>query len=86
MLGASGAIYGILLAFGLIFPNIPVYIYFIFPMKAKYFVIFLGALEFYLGWTGHGGSIANMAHLGGMVTGFILLQIWGYKKREVERT
>lgn len=86
MLGASGAIYGILLAFGLIFPNLPVYIYFIFPMKAKYFVIFLGALEFYLGWVGGGGGIANMAHLGGMVTGFILLQIWGYTQREVERT
>jgi membrane associated rhomboid family serine protease len=83
LLGASGAIYGVLLAFGLIFPNIPIYIYFVLPMKAKYLVILLFVVELYMSYTGAGVGIANLAHLGGMITGFILLQLWGYQKREV---
>ncbi|MFP4096550.1 MAG: rhomboid family intramembrane serine protease [Cyclobacteriaceae bacterium] len=85
LVGASGAIYGILLAFGLIFPNVPVYIYFVFPMKSKYLVILLGALQLYLGWSGGEPGVANIAHLGGMLTGLVLLLIWGYQKREIER-
>ena len=83
LLGASGAIYGLLLAFGLIFPNIPIYIYFVLPMKAKYLVVLLFVVELYMSYTGAGVGIANLAHLGGMITGFILLQLWGYEKREV---
>ena len=86
LLGASGAIYGLLLAFGLIFPNVPVYIYFVLPMKSKYLVILLFVVELYLSYTGGGVGIANLAHLGGMITGFILLQVWGYQKREVRQS
>lgn len=85
LLGASGAIYGLLLAFGLIFPNVPVYIFFVLPMKSKYLVILLFLVELYMSYTGAGVGIANLAHLGGMITGFILLQIWGYQKREVSQ-
>jgi membrane associated rhomboid family serine protease len=85
LVGASGAIYGILLAFGLIFPNVKVYIYFLIPMKSKYLVLLLGGLQLYLGLSGESAGVANIAHLGGMITGFILLMIWGYQKREIER-
>jgi membrane associated rhomboid family serine protease len=80
--GASGAVFGILLAFGMLFPNNLVYIYFMFPMKAKYFVILLGALELYLG-VFQDSNVANFAHLGGMVFGFILLKLWGEKARKL---
>jgi membrane associated rhomboid family serine protease len=76
--GASGAVFGILLAFGMLFPNVLVYIYFLFPIKAKYFVILLGFLELYFG-VFRDDNIANFAHLGGMIFGFILLKIWGEK-------
>jgi membrane associated rhomboid family serine protease len=80
-LGASGAVFGILLAFGMLFPNNYVYIFFIFPMKAKYFVIFLGFLEFYFGIMEQ-NNVANFAHLGGMIFGFILIKFWGEKPRD----
>ncbi|MFN6947191.1 MAG: rhomboid family intramembrane serine protease [Cytophagaceae bacterium] len=79
-LGASGAVFGILLAFGMLFPNTLIYLWFLFPIRAKYFVIFLGALELYLG-VFDDGNVANFAHLGGMIFGFILLKIWGEKPR-----
>lgn len=81
--GASGAVFGILLAFGMLFPNTLVYIYLLFPMKAKYFVVLLGGLELYLG-VFQDNNIANFAHLGGMVFGFILLKIWGEKARKTD--
>jgi len=75
--GASGAVYGVLLAFGMLFPNTPLFIIPIpFPIKAKWLVIGFGALELYLGITQTGGSIAHFAHLGGMVFGFILIKYW----------
>ncbi|MDD3878106.1 MAG: rhomboid family intramembrane serine protease [Bacteroidales bacterium] len=76
VVGASGAVYGILLAFGMLFPNTLLYIYFAIPIKAKYFVIIYGALELYLGISNQGGNIAHFAHLGGMIFGFILIKIW----------
>jgi len=76
VIGASGAVFGILLAFGMLFPNTMLYIYFAIPIKAKYFVIIYGALELYLGISNHGGNIAHFAHLGGMIFGFILIKIW----------
>ncbi|MCX7697000.1 MAG: rhomboid family intramembrane serine protease [Bacteroidales bacterium] len=80
MVGASGAVFGILLAYGMIFPNDYVYVYFFIPMKAKYFVILFGVLEFFLGISNRGGdNVAHFAHLGGMLFGLILLLIW--KKR-----
>jgi membrane associated rhomboid family serine protease len=75
--GASGAVYGVLLAFGMLFPNTPLFIIPIpFPIKAKWLVIGFGALELYLGITRTGGSIAHFAHLGGMLFGFILIKYW----------
>jgi membrane associated rhomboid family serine protease len=75
--GASGAVFGILLAFGMLFPNTPLFIIpFPFPIKAKWLVIGYGALELYLGVTRPGSSIAHFAHLGGMLFGFILIKYW----------
>jgi membrane associated rhomboid family serine protease len=74
--GASGGVYGILLAFGMMFPNQPIYIYFLFPIKAKWLVIGFGALELYSAVTGTAAGVANFAHLGGMVFGFFLIQYW----------
>ncbi|HRW22471.1 MAG TPA: rhomboid family intramembrane serine protease, partial [Bacteroidales bacterium] len=74
--GASGAIYGLLLAFGMLFPNAVIYIYFAFPLKAKYFVIIYAALELYLGIANHSDNIAHFAHLGGMLFGLIFILIW----------
>lgn len=83
--GASGAVFGILIAFGMLFPNVLVFIYFLFPMKAKYFVLLLGLLELYFGVFGAQTQIANFAHIGGMVFGFILLKIWGEKPRKTRQ-
>lgn len=74
--GASGGVYGVLLAFGMMFPNQPIYIWFLFPIKAKWLVIGFGALELYSAVTGTSAGIANFAHLGGMVFGFFLIQYW----------
>jgi membrane associated rhomboid family serine protease len=74
--GASGAIYGLLLAFGMLFPNSIIYIYFAFPLKAKYFVMFYAALELYMGISNHSDNIAHFAHLGGMLFGLILILLW----------
>jgi membrane associated rhomboid family serine protease len=75
--GASGAVFGILLAFGMIFPNTQLMLLFPpIPIKAKYFVMGYGALELYLGLTNSGGSIAHFAHLGGMLFGFLLIKYW----------
>lgn len=75
--GASGAVYGVLLAFGMLFPNTQLMLIFPpVPIKAKYFVIGYGVLELYLGLTNSGGSIAHFAHLGGMLFGFFLIKYW----------
>jgi membrane associated rhomboid family serine protease len=75
--GASGAVFGILLAFGVLFPNTQLMIIFPpIPIKAKYFVMIYGAIELYLAFTQPGSNIAHAAHLGGMLFGFILLRYW----------
>lgn len=79
VIGASGAVFGILLAFGMLFPNTLIYIYFLFPLKAKYFVIIFGLLELFLGFTGMEAGVAHFAHLGGMIFGLFLILYW--KKR-----
>jgi membrane associated rhomboid family serine protease len=79
VVGASGAVFGILLAFGMIFPNALIYIYFAIPIKAKYFVILYGAIELFSGVFNTGSNVAHFAHLGGMVFGYFLLLFW--KKR-----
>lgn len=75
VVGASGAVYGLLLAFGMTFPNALIYLYFLFPIKAKWFVIGFGAIELFSGIRG-GGNIAHFAHLGGMLFGIILILLW----------
>jgi len=81
VIGASGAVFGILLAFGMLFPNTLIFIYFLFPIKAKYFVILYGAIELFYGISGSGSNIAHFAHLGGMIFGFFLIRYWRKKGR-----
>jgi membrane associated rhomboid family serine protease len=76
-LGASGGVFGILLAFGMLFPNqIIMLIFPPIPMKAKWLVIGYGALELYAAVTGTQAGVANFAHLGGMLFGFLLIMYW----------
>ncbi len=75
--GASGAVFGLLLAFGMFFPNSYIYLYFLFPIKAKWFVIFYGLAELLLGFSNRpGDNVAHFAHLGGMIFGFLLIKYW----------
>lgn len=75
--GASGAVFGILLAFGVLFPNTQLMLLFPpIPIKAKYFVMAYGAIELYLAITQPGSNVAHAAHLGGMIFGYILIRIW----------
>jgi membrane associated rhomboid family serine protease len=75
--GASGAIFGVLLAFGVLFPNTQLLLLFPpIPIKAKYFVFGYGAIELYLAITQPGSNIAHAAHLGGMLFGYILIRYW----------
>jgi membrane associated rhomboid family serine protease len=84
VVGASGAVFGILLAFGMMFPNSIIYLYFAIPIKAKYFVIIYGAFELFEGVMNRPGSnIAHFAHLGGMLFGYLLIVYW--KKKGVFR-
>lgn len=81
LVGASGAIYGLLLAYGYLFPNAEIMLIFLpIPIKAKYFIPILIVIEIFLGFSNSGGSIAHLAHVGGALFGFILLKIWGIKR------
>lgn len=81
--GASGAVYAILLAFGMLFPNQQMFIFpFPFPIKAKYFVMGYALIELYAGFANNAGdNVAHFAHLGGMIFGFILIMYWRKKNR-----
>lgn len=80
-IGASGAIFGVLLAYGMLFPNTEIYLYFAIPIKAKYFVILYGLFELYSGIKNStGDNVAHFAHLGGMLFGFILIMYWRRKR------
>ncbi|HMX05503.1 MAG TPA: rhomboid family intramembrane serine protease [Chitinophagales bacterium] len=80
--GASGAIYGILVGFGLLFPNTLIYIYFLLPIKAKYLVIILIAYELYTGFINDpNDNVAHFAHLGGALIGFIMIKYWQKNSR-----
>ncbi len=75
--GASGAIFGLLMAFGMLFPNAEIYLYFAIPIKAKWFVILYGLIELFSGLRNSiGDNTAHFAHLGGMIFGFILIKYW----------
>ncbi|MBZ5498239.1 MAG: rhomboid family intramembrane serine protease [Acidobacteriia bacterium] len=73
-IGASGAIYGLLLAYGLLYPNRLVYLYFLFPIKVKWFVLFMGGLAFLFSVTGSEQGVSNIAHLGGILVGLVFLK------------
>jgi membrane associated rhomboid family serine protease len=76
-LGASGAVFGILLGFGMMFPNQRILLLFPpIPMKAKWFVILYGAFELFAGVTGSMAGVAHFAHIGGMLFGLLLIQYW----------
>lgn len=78
--GASGAIYGVLLAFGMLFPNLPLYLlFFPMPIKAKWMVIGYGAIELLLGLASANDGVAHFAHLGGMIFGLIIILYWKHK-------
>ena len=80
LVGASGAVFGLLLAFGMMFPNEQIYLYMVMPVKAKYFVMGYAAIEIYLMLQNNpGDNVAHLAHLGGMLFGYFLIRYW--KKR-----
>lgn len=83
MVGASGAIFGVLLAFGMLFPNTELFIMFIpVPVKAKYAVMIFALIELFFGIRNAAGdNIAHFAHLGGMIFGYILLKIWSKRSK-----
>jgi membrane associated rhomboid family serine protease len=85
VIGASGAIFGLLLAFGMLFPNSLIYLYFFIPMKAKWFVIIFGVIELVSGFYDTGSNVAHFAHLGGMAFGFLLIIYWNRKDRNKKR-
>ena len=72
--GASGAVMGVLLAYALYFPNRPIYMYFVFPIPAKYFVAIIGAISLLSSMGGPGGGVAHTTHLGGLVAGYFYLK------------
>ena len=77
VVGASGAVFGLLLAFGMLFPNTLIYLYFAIPIKAKYFVAGYGLLELWLGLQNNASdNVAHFAHLGGMLFGYLLIKYW----------
>jgi membrane associated rhomboid family serine protease len=73
-IGASGAGYGVLLAYALYFPNRPIYMYMVFPIPAKYFVMIMGAISLLSSMGGPGGGVAHTTHLGGLVAGYLYLK------------
>lgn len=84
LVGASGAVMGLLLAFGVMHPNVPIiFIFLPIPIKAKWFVVIYGVIELFMGWTGFGGNVAHFAHVGGMLWGLGLL--WWWRRRGVIR-
>ncbi|MDF2517286.1 MAG: rhomboid family intrarane serine protease [Sphingobacterium sp.] len=81
MLGASGAIYGVLLAFAYLFPNIPLQFLFIpVPIKAKYMIGGYILIEIYMSLSRPGDSVAHLAHVGGALFGYLLLKLWRIRK------
>jgi rhomboid family protein len=79
--GNSGAIFGILLAYGLLFPDRPIFLWFVIPVKAKWFVLGMGLIEFINSLNGPGSGVAHVAHLGGMVFGYLYLRGGGMPYR-----
>src|SRR5690606_22834958 len=84
MVGASGAIVALLFAFGYLFPNLLIYVYVLFPIKAKYFVAIYALLGLFYGLRGGPtDNVAHFAHLGGMLFAFLLLRKWNISSRNI---
>ena len=85
MVGASGAVYGVLLAFGLTYPNVQLMFFPLFiPIRAKYLVLLLGAMSIFLALRNDpGDNVAHLAHLGGMVVGYVMIRVW--RDRDMRR-
>ena len=79
--GASGAIYALLLAFGMMFPNAYIYLYFPVPIKTKWFIVGMVVIELFEGFFRTSDGIAHFAHLGGMLIGLIIILVWKKKGR-----
>ncbi|HEV2493515.1 MAG TPA: rhomboid family intramembrane serine protease [Terriglobia bacterium] len=73
-IGCSGAVFGLLLAYGVLFPDRPIFLYFIIPIKAKWFVLIMGLIEFVSSFGTPGSGISHVAHLGGMLFGLLYLR------------
>ena len=88
MVGASAAVFGILLAFAMTWPDAPIYLWFLLPIKAKYFVGFLALLTFYSTFSSGraAGGTAHWAHLGGLVSGWIWLRYGGRIRQSANRS
>jgi membrane associated rhomboid family serine protease len=77
IVGASGSLFGLLGAFGMLFPNQLLYVYFLIPIKAKWMVIIYGALELMMGLSNDpGDNVAHFAHIGGLLVGVVLVLLW----------
>lgn len=74
IIGASGAVYGLLLAYALYFPDRPIYMYFLFAVPARIFVLVMGLIAFYSSIAGGSGGVANATHLGGLLVGYVYLK------------
>jgi membrane associated rhomboid family serine protease len=73
-IGNSGAVYGILLAYGMLFPDRPIFLWFVIPIKAKWFVLIMGLIEFWASLTQPGSGVSHVAHLGGMLFGYLYVR------------
>lgn len=84
VVGASGAVFGLIIAFGIMFSEVLLYLYFLFPIKAKYIVLLHGGYEIYKAFMNNpGDNVAHFAHIGGMIFGYILIKYWQHKKNSI---
>lgn len=84
VIGASGAVYGLLVAFAMLYPDAVVYLYFLIPIKAAHMALLFGAIEFFAGATGSTPGVARFAHLGGMLTGYLYIRWWWVAKIQLK--
>lgn len=85
IIGASAAVYGVMAAFAMTWPEAPIYVWGIFPVKAKWLVGFLFVLSFFSAVGGAGGGVAHFAHLGGLITGFVYLKADWHPSERLEK-
>ncbi len=84
VIGASGSVYGLLVAFAMLYPDAVVYLYFLIPIKAAHMAILFGLIEFFAGATGSTPGVARFAHLGGMLTGYLYIRWWWAAKIQLK--